>query len=74
MPDVGILLGKNDEKSSDDNTPLIIGVAVGVPVAILVVAAVIVGAIVLEWYRRKERVNQSSAINFGPNTTTYEDL
>lgn len=74
MADIGILLGKNQEKSSDDNLPLIIGVAVGVPVAFLVVAAVIVGALVLERYRRKQRVNQASGVNFGPNTVGYDDL
>jgi len=62
-PDVGVLLRGKEGGGGSDNTGLIIGVAVAVPLAILVVLAVVVGAVGLTYWRSRQR--HHGAVNFG---------
>jgi hypothetical protein len=61
-PDVGVLL-RGKEGGGSDNTGLIIGVAVAVPLAILVVLAVVVGAVGITYWHSRQR--HHGAVNFG---------
>ncbi len=62
-PDVGVLLRGKEGGGGSDNTGLIIGVAVAVPLAILVVLAVVVGVVGLTYWRSRQR--HHGAVNFG---------
>jgi uncharacterized protein (UPF0261 family) len=63
-PDMGVLLAEG----GSDNTALIIGVAVAVPVAVVAVVLVVVAVVAVTWAQKRKRTaefrRKQSAVNF----------
>lgn len=64
--DVALLLGASGSNggSGDDNTGLIVGVAVAIPLAVALVLMVIMGAILVAWYRKRRDADNIKAVSF----------